>query len=61
MIEVGLQILMEAFTALLGRPGPDRLRDAHPIVCTVQLHELKECRVLGLRPRASFVLRHVDE
>lgn len=48
MVEVGLQILVEAFTTLLRRPRLNSRRDADPVVCPVKVNQMHEVLVLGL-------------
>lgn len=60
VIEVGLQVLVEALATLLGGTGLNCRRNAHPVVRSVDVDQVQEILVLGLGPRSSFVLRHGD-
>ena len=39
MIEIRLQVLVEALPTLFRRSGLNGLRDAHPVVCAVKLNQ----------------------
>jgi hypothetical protein len=61
MVEVWLQVLVEAFSTLLRRASLNCGGDADPVVSTVNGDEVEEELVLLLRPRTTLVLRHVGD
>lgn len=60
VVEIGLEVLVEPLSALLGRASLDGLGDSHPVVGAMKIDQGQENRVFGLRPRATLMLRHVD-
>jgi len=62
VVERGLQVLVEAFPALLGSPGSDEVRNANPVVRAMSLDELEEARVLNSGPRSPSAsdVRHCE-
>lgn len=60
VVEVGLEVLVEPLSALLGRASLDGLGDSDPVVGAMKVDQGQENRVFRLRPGATLMLRHVD-
>lgn len=58
MVEVGLEVLVISLSALLWGASLNCRRDANPVVCSMDVDQVKEELILLLAPRASLVLRH---
>lgn len=53
VVERGLEVLVEALAALLGRAGAQHLRYPHPVVGALLRDDGEKELVLGLRPRPT--------
>lgn len=60
VVEVWLEVLVVAFSALLWRASLDHGRDANPVVSTLGVDETEKDLVLGLGPWTSLVSRHCE-
>lgn len=60
VVERWLEILVESFSALLGRTEVHLLRDSDPIVGSLFVHQLHQGVVLLWDPRATAVIRRHD-
>lgn len=61
VVEVRLEVLVVALTALLGRTRSHHAGNAHPVVGTLGMDQSHEHVVLMLGPGTSLVGRHVDD
>ena len=59
VIESGLEVLMEAFSTLLGGPSLQELCYPDPVVGAMCVDEAQECCVLSLRPWSPLVVGHI--
>lgn len=58
MVQVGLQVLMVPFPALLWRSRLNSRGNPNPVVGAMKIDQVQKILVLGLRPGSSLVLGH---
>lgn len=61
MVEIRLEVLVVALTALLRGTSSHHAADADPVVGALRVNQGHEKVVLMLGPRTSLVGRHLDE